>query len=50
MTQVDQQADLERAVKRWGDVEMTWDELYGCWRNVSPVGHVIVIMAYEGNK
>ena len=47
-TEVEQKADIARAVKRWGDVEMTWDELYGCWRNVSPVGHVVVIMAYEG--
>lgn len=50
LTQVEQQADIARAVKRWGEVEMVWDELYGCWRNVAPVGHVVVIMAYEGHE
>lgn len=50
LTQVDEKGDLERAVKRWSDVEMTWDELYGCWRNVAPVGQVIVIMAYKAKQ
>lgn len=50
LTEVDKPNDIARAIKRWSDVEMVWDELYGCWRNVAPVGQVVVIMAYEGKR
>jgi hypothetical protein len=32
------------ALKQFGAIEMQYDELYGCWRNVRPTGNVRVVM------
>lgn len=38
--------DLSAWIKRWANIEMVWDEDYRCWRNVKPVGTLLVVMVY----
>lgn len=40
------EGDLSAWVKRWANLEMVWDADYGCWRNVKPVGTLLVVMVY----